>query len=58
MNLTLVAILAQLIGFIPFYLIWLDDCKRLGKDRLVVSLEERFFYWLVLCPLWLIAFLK
>ena len=52
-----VCILLQLISFLPFYLIWRKDCKELGKDNLAVSLEERFFAWLVFCPIWILVFL-
>jgi hypothetical protein len=47
----------QFILFIPFYLIWRKDCKEIGKENLAVSLEERFFYWLGLCPIWAVGFL-
>lgn len=53
----LVCILLQIILFLPFYFIWRKDCKELGKDNLAVSLEERFFAWLVFCPIWISAFL-
>jgi hypothetical protein len=52
-----VCILLQLVLFLPFYLIWRKDCKELGKDNLAVSLEERFFAWLVFCPIWVLVFL-
>jgi hypothetical protein len=44
--------------FLPFYLIWRNDCKKIGKDNLAVSLSERFFYWLILCPIWILGFTK
>ena len=44
----------QLILFIPFYLIWLSDCKRFGKENLAVSLSERFLAWVVFCPIWIV----
>jgi len=47
----------QFILFIPFYLIWRKDCKEIGKDNLAVSLEERFFYWAMFCPIWSFSFL-
>jgi hypothetical protein len=52
-----VCILLQLILFLPFYLLWRKDCKKLGKDNLAVSLEERFFVWLGFCPIWILVFL-
>jgi hypothetical protein len=54
----LICILIQLLTFIPFYLIWRKDCKEIGKDNLAVSLSERFFYWLILCPIWILGFIK
>jgi hypothetical protein len=53
----LILIALQFILFIPFYLIWRKDCKEIGKENLAVSLEERFFYWLGLCPIWAVGFL-
>ena len=55
---TIVFILLQFVLFIPFYLIWKKDCKNIGKDNLAVSLEERFLYWLCLCPIWAIGLLN
>jgi hypothetical protein len=52
-----VFILLQLILFIPFYLIWKNDCKSIGKENLAVSLQERFLYWIMLCPIWLMGVL-
>jgi hypothetical protein len=43
--------------FIPFYIIWINDCKNIGKDNLAVSLSERFLYWLVFCPIWIFGLL-
>lgn len=51
-------IVLQLIMFIPFYLIWRKDCKTIGKDKLAVSLEERFIAWLLFMPIWLIPIIK
>jgi hypothetical protein len=53
----LILIALQFILFIPFYLIWRKDCKEIGKENLAVSLEERFLYWLGLCPIWAVGFL-
>ena len=47
----------QFILFVPFFIIWKNDCRELGKDNLAVSLEERFIVWIVLCPIWIIPFL-
>jgi hypothetical protein len=49
----IIGILLQFVFFIPFYFIWRKDCKELGKDNLAVSLEERFIYWLIFCPIWI-----
>jgi hypothetical protein len=52
----LICILSQLVLFIPFYLIWRRDCKKIGKDNLAVSLQERFFVWIIICPIWIFGF--
>jgi hypothetical protein len=57
MNKILVFILLQFVLFIPFYLIWRNDCKKIGKDNLALSLSERFLYWLMFCPIWIFGFL-
>ena len=57
MNIVL-SLLLQVILFLPFYLIWRRDCKEIGKDNLAVSLEERFFAWLLFCPIWVLPFLN
>jgi hypothetical protein len=55
MNIIL-AFALQLVFFIPFYLIWRNDCKKIGKDNLAVSLSERFLYWMMFCPIWILGF--
>ena len=55
MNHILVYFLLQFVSFTPFYLIYRSDCKKIGKDNLAVSLEERFLTWLIICPIWLIG---
>lgn len=50
-------VIAQLVLFIPFYLEWRKDCKILGKENLAVSLKERFYAWLFVCPLWMLPVL-
>jgi hypothetical protein len=57
MNKIFICILLQFVLFIPFYLIWRKDCKKIGKDNLAVSLQERFLVWLIFCPMWVIGFL-
>ena len=57
MNKILGCILLQFLVFIPFYIIWRKDCKIIGKDTLAVSLEERFFACICLCPIWLCGIL-
>jgi hypothetical protein len=54
----LICILLQLVLFIPFYLIWRNDCKEIGKENLAVSLSERFIAWIIYCPIWLIGFFR
>lgn len=53
----LIYILLQFVLFIPFYLIWKNDCKTIGKENLAVSLSERFIAWMLYCPIWLTPFL-
>ena len=55
MNPILICLILQFVSFVPLYLIWRKDCKKIGKDNLAVSLQERFLYWLLLCPLWLVG---
>lgn len=54
----IISISVQVILFIPFYITWLYDCKKIGKENLAVSLGERFLYWLILCPIWGLPFLN
>lgn len=53
----MICILLQVILFLPFYFIWRNDCKKIGKDNLAVSLQERFLTWLIFCPIWICGFL-
>ena len=53
MNKIFICALLQIVLFIPFYFIWRKDCKTIGKENLAVSLQERFLYWLLFCPIWL-----
>ncbi len=48
----------QFVLFIPFFLIWKNDCKEIGRENLAVSLGERFFAWIFICPCWLVIFLR
>jgi hypothetical protein len=57
MNKILICTVLQLVLFIPFYLIWLNDCKTIGKENLAVSLSERFITWLIICPIWIFGIL-
>lgn len=54
----LIGIALQFALFIPFYIIWLNDCKTIGKDNLAVSLGGRFMAWLCFAPIWLVVLLK
>ena len=51
-------ILLQLILFTPFYFIWKNDCKKIGKNNLAVNLKERFYAWCLVCPLWLFGLIR
>lgn len=53
----LVFIILQIVLFTPFYFIWRNDCKKIGKENLAVSLKERFKVWVLCFPLWVIPFL-
>ena len=53
----LLVIFLQLILFVPFYFLWKIDCRKIGKENLAVSLEERFMAWLLVCPFWIVIFL-
>ena len=50
---SLICVALQVILFIPFIFIWKKDCKKIGKDRLAVSLKERFAAWLLVFPIWI-----
>jgi hypothetical protein len=54
----LVCLLLQFVLFIPFYFIWRNDCKTIGREKLAVSLTERFVAWLCCCPIWACVFLN
>jgi hypothetical protein len=55
MSEVLICFLLQLVLFVPFYLIWRNDCKKIGKNNLAVSLEAIVRYWLMLFPIWLMG---
>lgn len=48
----------QFVLFIPFYIIWRNNCKTIGRDNLAVSLGTRFVAWLCFVPIWLVVLLK
>lgn len=52
-----VCIALQFVLFIPFFIIWKKDCKKIGKENLAVSLKERFAAWVICFPMWLLPFL-
>ena len=56
MNSILICVLLQFVLFTPFYLVWGNDCKEIGKENLAVSLAERFVVWILYCPIWLTPF--
>lgn len=58
MNSILICVLLQFVLFTPFYLIWRNDCKEIGKEKLAVSLTERFISWILFCPIWIIPFIR
>lgn len=48
----------QIVLFIPFFIIWKNDCRIFGKDNLAAPLKERFAMWIIFFPIWIIPFLK
>lgn len=42
----------QFLLFLPFYGIYREDCRQIGKKNLAVPLHERFLVWCTFCPLW------
>lgn len=58
MNQILICILLQFLLFTPFYLIWRSDCRKIGKENLAVSLQERFLYWCMFCPMWAVSLIN
>jgi hypothetical protein len=54
----LVFIVLQFVVFTPFFIIWIYDCKNIGKENLAVPLKERFTAWLLFCPFWTLGFFK
>jgi hypothetical protein len=54
----LICVVLQFLSFLPFYLIWRKDCKEIGKENLAVSLSERFFIWIIYCPIWVLPIIK
>lgn len=54
----IVSIALQLISFIPFFIVWKKDCKKIGKENLAAPLKERFAVWLICFPIWLLPFLE
>ena len=54
----LICAVLQFFLFLPFYFIWRKDCKEIGKEDLAVSLSERFFAWIVFCPIWAIPIIQ
>ena len=58
MNMILICISLQFVLFTPFYLVWRNDCKEIGKEHLAVSLTERFISWILFCPIWIIPFIR
>lgn len=54
----IICILLQFVLFIPFYIVYRNDCKEIGRENLAVSLRERFFHWCILFPIWLVPILR
>jgi hypothetical protein len=56
--LELICLILQFVCFLPFYFVWRNDCKEIGKDNLAVPLKERFFVWCIAFPIWVIPILQ
>ncbi len=54
----LIYIALQLILFLPFFFVWIKDRKELEKSNLAVDLGDRFFCWVMYCPIWFIPIVK
>ena len=54
----LICLFIQFVCFLPFYIKWRKDCKEYGKENLAVSLLERFVYWIIFFPAWVIPLLQ
>ncbi len=54
----LLPLLIQIVFFIPFYIIYIKDCKKIGKENLAVSLTERFIAYLLVFPIWVFYILE
>lgn len=53
----IVCVFLQTALFIPFFVDWIHDCKKFGKENLAVSLKERFKAWILVFPFWLFPIL-
>lgn len=51
------AILLQVVGFIPWVLEWKQDCKDHGKENLSMTLGDCAFAWFFVFPIWLMPIL-
>lgn len=47
----------QVLLFIPFFCLYKKDCKKIGKNKLAVSLTDRFFAWIIIFPIWVFPIL-
>ena len=54
----IVCVSLQIVLFVPFYLMWVKDCKKYGKNNLAVGLGKRFACWGLCFPLWLVPILQ
>lgn len=54
----LIAIFVHLLLFAPFFFVWRNDCKSIGKENLAVPLKTRFIYWCIFFPIWAIPLIS
>lgn len=54
----IVAVFAQFLLFTPFFFIWRNDCKSIGKENFAVPIKTRFSYWCIFFPFWAIPLIS
>ena len=52
----LICAAVQIMTFIPFLMVYVDDKKKYGDD-LGEPLWKRMVAWLIMCPIWALPFM-